>query len=929
MHPRAERRLRPIAVIVLFFFTWISIEPWHYAVWAQSSPASPSVPQSQPKTRNPSPSASGGFEETLRATQKLIEDLDQEVASGKDITLTLETLKGHRQVLESTDPGIRAEFAATEKFLKEKGLPTVILDRQAQAVANYEANYKQLKDNLDSIILLESDRKKAEDKKDSAQAESKRKDLQAKIKAAKDYLTAKVKKPRHQPLDPNNLPHRTPKVKERKPRLKKEEFAEFQKPIQLAYNGDPTPLLVAQSTTDLPTGADLAETIEVQFTPELQQITTLLQNDPVLLYEFVRNNFVYEPYYGSVKGSQSTLLLQGGNDFDQASLLIALLRFSGIPARYVYGTVEIPISKAMNWLGGVTKSEVVGEILASNGIPAKLIYLGGVPASVQLEHVWVEAYLPYTNYRGKLNDPNAPKSWIPLDPSFKLNDPNPNATDLADLQQFDIDSYFDSYVQTIKPTTPAKDYLTTTVNYVTANLPGQRFYDLLASGPIIEKVLDLLPSTLAYPVKVVGARFSTIADTYRHRITLEFIDPNFFETTLSYTTFWPTLLHKRFTLSYKPATASDEQTVAAYGGLYSTPPYLIQVKPVLKVEGVTVAEGTAINMAGDVTLEMSFVGSQGILEDVVTNTLVAGADFAIGLDAGQTTGLMVRKRMEKLEAAVNTGESGDSVLGERFNLYALTYLEQLDSSRKMIAKTMKLLDTNHVAELMVGVDLVVSYLFGAPKSVEIGGVLIDVDRNISTTFDMAGDHAKARRFHVLAGMTSSALEHTVFEAVIGAEAVSAIKALEVASTQGIPIHRVDKSNLATELTALQLNSEVETDIKNAVNAGLEVTVSERNIQLNNWNGVGYIALDPATGTGAYQISGGFSGGALTQIAPYYQIEIESAGMSKETAAQEILNMKKSLWFFPPADCVESRGFSFVPKHLGIDFVVPQLRFGQV
>jgi transglutaminase-like putative cysteine protease len=43
-----------------------------------------------------------------------------------------------------------------------------------------------------------------------------------------------------------------------------------------------------------------------------------------------------------------TLWTRQGNDFDQASLLIALFRAANIPARYVYGTVEIPIEKAMN-----------------------------------------------------------------------------------------------------------------------------------------------------------------------------------------------------------------------------------------------------------------------------------------------------------------------------------------------------------------------------------------------------------------------------------------------------------------------------------------------------------------------------------------------------------------------------------------------------
>jgi len=35
---------------------------------------------------------------------------------------------------------------------------------------------------------------------------------------------------------------------------------------------------------------------------------------------------------------------------------------------------------------------------------------------------------------------------------------------------------------------------------------------------------------------------------------------------------------------------------------------------------------------------------------------------------------------------------------------------------------------------------------------------------------------------------------------------------------------------------------------------------ERNIQLIDWKGIGYIVLDPRSGAGAYMISGGFSGG---------------------------------------------------------------------
>jgi len=680
--------------------------------------------------------------------------------------------------------------------------------------------------------------------------------------------------------------------------------------------------LAQAATTDTPTTDDLAETPEITFTPELRQIATLLENNPVQLFEFVRNNFSYDPYYGSVKGSQGTLLLQNGNDFDQASVLIALFRVSGIPARYAYGTVEIPIEKVMKWLGGITDPRTAGAVLATNGIPAKLIISGGAIKSVQLEHTWIEVYIPYANYRGLVNDPTASKTWMPLDPSFKLTDPNQNAVDLADAQQFNIDNYFTSYLQTVKSTTPAKDYLSTTINYVTNNIPGQRFYDLLASGPIVDKVLGLLPDTLSYPVKTMGAKFSTIPDSYRQKIAFEFTDPGTSEMVLSYTASWASLLHNRFTISYIPATSTDEQIIANYGDIYSTPSYLIKVKPVLKLDGATVAEGNPIGMGGNLIFKMSFIGPQSTVDNVITNNLTVGATHAIGLGSGYTTGRIITNRTTKLEAAATAGETGDSIVGEFLNLLAMNYLQELDSSRKLISKSMKILDTYRTTELMVGVDLGVSRIFNIPRSVSINGLLIDVDYNTATSVDMNGNQSKVRRFQILTGMTSSALEHTLFEAIIGVEAVSTIKALEIANVQGIPVHQIDTSNIATKLPLLRLSSEVIADIQNAVNAGKIVTVSERNIQLNEWNGVGYVVLDPTTGAGAYMISGGMSGGSLTYNIISLKDQIANNQITVDAAKQYIRDHEESIWFREPiiGTSIVSRFRTHTrPNHKGVDF----------
>ena len=983
------RTLRILSAVTLFFFSWTFLPLWQVAAYAAEKPSTRGRGDTETRGKNQGPATSGErFEKALEDIRENVGKAEKRHERGEDDIAEREQIRTKRADIESADSEFRKELAATEKKLKDAKLPQEILDQHYKFVKHYEDNLKELKTNLDAI------------EKPSAESRERR----AAFAKAKTHLEKTKTPSKHVPLDPNKLPHRMGKGKERAPRLKKEEFEkDFPKqrskgaprtagimdaegrewmrialaaastslrspfakggygesssnPILLASNapvsdmplqlprpsaeigsvpewfnrgrrGDLIPQLefpvseppmLAQAIVDLPTADDLAETPEVQFTAELRQIATLLENNPVQLYEFVRNNFTYDPYYGSIKGSQGTLLLQNGNDIDQASVLIGLFRVSGIPARYANGTVEIPIEKVMKWLGGITDPRTAGTVLTTNGIPAKLIISGGAIKSVQLEHTWIEVYIPYANYRGLINDPASSRTWIPLDPSFKLIESNPDTTDLADIQQFDIDSYLASYLQTVKPSTPAKEYLKNTIDYVTANIQGKRFYDLLVSNTIADKVLGLLPDTLPYPVKTVGTKFFAIPDSYRHRIALECTAPNTNNTVLNYTASWTSVLHNRFTLSYAPATAADEQIIANYGDIYSTPSYLIQVKPVLTVEGVAVAEGTVVPMASDLTCRMNFVWPDGTTDKAVINSLVAGAPYAIGLGSGYTTGRIVTKRTAKLEAAVSAGAKGEPIIGEYLNLFAVNYLQELDSSRQLIAKSMKMLDTNRMAELMVGVELGVSAVFGIPEAVAIRGVLIDVDYNIATPVNIDGAQSKVRRFQILTGMTSSALEHSMFGTIIGVEAISTIKALEIANAQGIPVHKIDAENVATKLALLQVGNEIEADIINAVNAGKVITISERKVQLNNWNGIGYIILDPTTGAGAYMISSRISGGSLTQMTQGLKYMISTGEIKDNSEASNIIAAHKCvIWFPMPAIGPISSYFNSPRKYKGV------------
>jgi len=116
---------------------------------------------------------------------------------------------------------------------------------------------------------------------------------------------------------------------------------------------------------------------------------------------------------------------------------------------------------------------------------------------------------------------------------------------------------------------------------------------------------------------------------------------------------------------------------------------------------------------------------------------------------------------------------------------------------------------------------------------------------------------------ILAGMSASAWEHLILEIFYDVPSVSAVKLLKLASQQGIPIYQIDSQNMSQTLPLLTISSEVKSDIQNSVNTGKTVTISQTNVQINSWMGVGYIVLDPTTGEAAYLISGGLAGGGTS------------------------------------------------------------------
>jgi RHS repeat-associated protein len=139
---------------------------------------------------------------------------------------------------------------------------------------------------------------------------------------------------------------------------------------------------------------------------EVRELSRALKQDPNLIYEFVRDNVETTWTYGLSKGAQGAIVDRAGNAFDQAHLMVELLRESNIPASFQIGTIRLSPAEFQAWTG-VTLATPACQLLSSGGIPAIINnetradcnYGVSAIASIEIGHAWVEAALGGTKYQ--------------------------------------------------------------------------------------------------------------------------------------------------------------------------------------------------------------------------------------------------------------------------------------------------------------------------------------------------------------------------------------------------------------------------------------------------------------------------------------------------------------------------------------------------
>lgn len=109
------------------------------------------------------------------------------------------------------------------------------------------------------------------------------------------------------------------------------------------------------------------------------------------------------------------------------------------------------------------------------------------------------------------------------------------------------------------------------------------------------------------------------------------------------------------------------------------------------------------------------------------------------------------------------------------------------------------------------------------------------------------------------------------------EGVSTAKALAIAMAQGQRIYTLTSAN-ASQLNNITIDDGSRSAIQQALVQGLEVTVHQSPINVNGWQGSGYSVIDPETGVGAYQISGGMLSLATAALASILGIVVTNTAI---------------------------------------------------
>ncbi len=258
--------------------------------------------------------------------------------------------------------------------------------------------------------------------------------------------------------------------------------------------------------------------------PDIDKLAAALGNDTDRIYEYVRNEIDVIPLFGVHAGARGALIDKAGTPFDQAQLMVELLRSAGQTATYQLGTITLTGTQFDQWFG-LTNPTAVRKLLADGGTPATVTDNGTTVTSVTMMHVWVLTSIGGTTYA--------------FDPAFKAHTVTAGI-DVGATMGFNAATFWSNAITGASTATTngtprvtalnrtgvrtnLNTYATTLLNHIKTNLPNAAIENIIGGRTLVPYAGGpLRQASLPYQASLTTTFAGDLPLSMRTRVTLSF-----------------------------------------------------------------------------------------------------------------------------------------------------------------------------------------------------------------------------------------------------------------------------------------------------------------------------------------------------------------------------------------------------------------------
>ena len=794
--------------------------------------------------------------ETQKSTRSYLAALDDRQRGEPQRLALLKDAGGRAAQLARAQPALRNRFDSDALRIAGLDLPASIVERQRSTAGMV----RERSTKMEAVAQRLADAA-AQGRHDLARSAANDLLQQAAAHEPRSQKPQRKPNPAWQSLAPSAEPHGLYERLQGGPRW-------------LAAAGSLSGIVLSElADTPAPQPADLAPTSLTQAGADIRAKVNELGNNPVRIHNWVRNAMAFTPGWGATQTADATYANGAGNGYDIANLLVAMLRQANVPARYVYGAVEVPAALVPRWLG--VDPNAAAQLFTRAGVPAQAITQGNAITGLRFEHVWVEAHVAGVPSRGAATA--AADSWWPMDAAFKTL-LSSNGLDLKSLLAVNAAGILDAaksgaqctrdYALNLNRDALAAAY----ANYRTAAqqrlgtlAADTRVGDVIGRRSIEQQNYAVLLDTQPYTVlaRTTGLTDLPAALRWRLRLSLGAAgQPGAVELVRDLAE----LQGQRLTLSFAPETADDASALrtllapAAGGALPSDiAAYLVRVKAELRLNGQVVASGGSFVLGEALELRSTLSGGNVATEadntvDVLAGELHAWALSGHGAGTGPTDAQ--RARLQALEARLGAQQTGglgsDDIAGEFIAGLAQAYAASVEASAKLFQRSAGTREWRLPTVVRASARLQSSSVRGIVTQAQPVGVALVLDR-----LGRASNGSAAYNRQSLE--RTSAAAHQLLEQLFGASNLvdaggrSALRDIARAAVAGQRLYLVDNSNAASVVPQLDIGAAEQERVTLAANAGLRLLAPSTSVVVDGLAAVPIVGEDRAASAGLYAI----------------------------------------------------------------------------